>query len=81
MLRKCVEEIPSPNRKRLRQFNYVLQRYVALPTLHAADIISVKTGSFRKLLLRVAAILPKGPHCCPEDLFVRSFSHPLMLGV
>jgi len=80
MLRERVKEIPSSDRERLCQLDDVFQCDVALPTLHTADVIPMKPGSLRKLLLRIAPILSQGSHGCSENRFKGSFSHPLMLG-
>jgi hypothetical protein len=81
MLRECVEQVLSSDGEGSRQLNDVFQGDVSLPTLHTADVVPVQPGSLRKLLLRIAAILSQGPHCCSEDRLRRSFSHPLMLGI
>ncbi len=47
-------------------FHYVQQRYVALPSLDAANVGPVQLGPLGKLLLRKREPLPRLPHSLAE---------------
>ena len=59
------------------QFHDVFECHVSLAPFDSTDIVPMQSGSFRKLLLRIAALLPQGPEPFPKRDSVMSYA-PLM---
>jgi hypothetical protein len=63
-----LKELSGMLLERGRQAAGNAHRWVAAPSLNAAQISHINLGVMRKLLLRELALNPQPSHICPDDL-------------
>ena len=77
---KIREQVTRRNRKRLCQFDDVLQGHVPFAALDPADIVAVQTGALGQFFLGIAPLVAELPQPYAKSRLNGAWGHISMLG-